>query len=170
MKTWQVPREERACIVCGRSFLASKYDIARGYGETCSKRCAGLRGGLERAKTLDQDGPKNHRFTHGLSQVAEGRREYERRGKRRYPLAYAAKTAVMFALRRGDLLKQPCERCGAPEVQAHHDDYREPLAVRWLCKDCHVAVHKELRAMGISVRGRTGFGAAIEMVRAKRSA
>lgn len=27
-------------------------------------------------------------------------------------------------------------------VHAHHDDYAQPLAVRWLCPRCHVAWHR----------------------------
>jgi hypothetical protein len=36
---------------------------------------------------------------------------------------------------------EPCERCGAPDAEKHHDDYSRPLAVRWLCRSCHLALH-----------------------------
>jgi len=41
------------------------------------------------------------------------------------------------------LTKQPCEKCGAKKVEAHHDDYAEPLNVRWLCSCCHNLWHKD---------------------------
>ena len=36
--------------------------------------------------------------------------------------------------------KQPCEICGAPIAEAHHDDYSKPWEVRWLCKRHHEEV------------------------------
>lgn len=49
---------------------------------------------------------------------------------------------VLRAIERGEITKQPCEICGATETQAHHDDYNEPLVVRWLCDTCHKEWHK----------------------------
>lgn len=37
--------------------------------------------------------------------------------------------------------KRPCENCGEPVTQAHHDDYTKPLEVRALCRKCHGAQH-----------------------------
>ncbi|MGB3831207.1 MAG: hypothetical protein WA975_05005 [Mesorhizobium sp.] len=56
---------------------------------------------------------------------------------------YQAHLAVEAALRRGDLAKGPCEVCGTTEgrIDAHHDDYSEPLAVRWLCRLHHNRLH-----------------------------
>lgn len=47
------------------------------------------------------------------------------------------------ALRRGRLTQQPCEVCGGPKAQMHHDDYLKPLEVRWLCRKHHSELHKE---------------------------
>lgn len=53
---------------------------------------------------------------------------------------------VRRALARGELISQPCERCGATEqVDAHHEDYTKPLDVVWLCRQCHAQRHIELR-------------------------
>lgn len=42
------------------------------------------------------------------------------------------------AQRRGRLVRQPCEICGATRnVEKHHDDYHRPYSVRWLCRNCH---------------------------------
>jgi hypothetical protein len=54
-----------------------------------------------------------------------------------YKIAAAAHQAVAKALRRGDLVRQPCEVCGAEKTVAHHDDYSKPLDVRWLCRSDH---------------------------------
>lgn len=58
-----------------------------------------------------------------------------------HPQKKAAHRAVKIALRRGVLVRQPCEQCGAFEVQAHHDDYAKPLEVRWLCVPHHNEHH-----------------------------
>lgn len=44
--------------------------------------------------------------------------------------------------RRGKLVPKPCELCNSTDVQKHHDDYTKPLAVRWLCRDCHLDLHR----------------------------
>jgi hypothetical protein len=51
--------------------------------------------------------------------------------------------AVAKALRKGLLVKQPCEVCGNTRSQAHHDDYRKPLNVRWLCSAHHGELHRK---------------------------
>jgi ribosomal protein S27AE len=67
--------------------------------------------------------------------------EQLRRTRAKYPLKYKARKALGNAIRDGRITRQPCERCGASQVHAHHDDYRKPLAVRWLCSRCHGAEH-----------------------------
>lgn len=52
---------------------------------------------------------------------------------------------VRYALRIGKL-KRPahCSRCRkAVKVQAHHEDYNQPLQVKWLCASCHRLNHQE---------------------------
>ena len=49
---------------------------------------------------------------------------------------------VNMARRRGTLVPQPCEVCGAKKVHAHHDDYSHPKDVRWLCPQHHREHHK----------------------------
>jgi hypothetical protein len=44
--------------------------------------------------------------------------------------------------RRGLLIQQPCA-CGSTDSQMHHDDYGKPLEVVWMCRPCHMALHKE---------------------------
>lgn len=46
-------------------------------------------------------------------------------------------------------LKPQCEKCGKTEkLEGHHPDYNKPLEVMTLCKDCHEALHAELRQQG----------------------
>lgn len=44
--------------------------------------------------------------------------------------------------RRGHLAQRPCTECGSAASQMHHEDYSRPLAVTWLCRPCHLSLHK----------------------------
>lgn len=39
-------------------------------------------------------------------------------------------------LKRGKIERGPCEGCAGPNALMHHDDYGEPLQIRWLCSNC----------------------------------
>lgn len=52
---------------------------------------------------------------------------------------------TQMRVRRGLLLKFPCEVCNNVEVEAHHDDYNKPYEIRWLCFKHHREHHKNLR-------------------------
>lgn len=41
----------------------------------------------------------------------------------------------------GFLVEMPCEGCGSPEVEMHHEDYEKPLDIRWLRPTCHYLAH-----------------------------
>lgn len=64
--------------------------------------------------------------------------------KKRYPFKAVARSMVSNALRDGRLIKAlNCSECGCDEkIEGHHDNYMEPLNVRWLCEKCHKTWHK----------------------------
>ncbi len=49
--------------------------------------------------------------------------------------------------RAGLIQREPCEVCGSPEVDAHHEDYDQPLRVRWLCRRHHWQEHRPTDAV-----------------------
>lgn len=64
-----------------------------------------------------------------------------------------AENLVQKAVKRGALIRKPCESCGSEDcVHGHHDDYNKPLDVRWLCQKCHFEWHKHNRAKGREVQ------------------
>lgn len=72
-------------------------------------------------------------------------REHRPKHNELTPEARAKSNARAYAntyQRRGKIAPRPCENCGAPQAEKHHDDYSKPLVVRWLCRCCHVAQHK----------------------------
>lgn len=66
-----------------------------------------------------------------------------------------AQKLIQKLVARGKLQPEPCETCGKTGtaadgrniVHAHHDDYRKPEQVRWLCQTCHHEWHKHNRAI-----------------------
>jgi hypothetical protein len=61
--------------------------------------------------------------------------------RRANPGKYEAHLAVQRAVKAGELDKESCEVCGIEAVDAHHDQYDEPLKVRWLCRRHHTRLH-----------------------------
>ena len=61
--------------------------------------------------------------------------------RRANPAKYDAHLAVQRALKTGQLEKGVCEVCGIEAVDAHHDQYDNPLQVRWLCRRHHTRLH-----------------------------
>lgn len=60
----------------------------------------------------------------------------------RNPEKIRAHQAVRHAIKRGDLIRGPCEDCGTTRgVEAHHPDYSQPLSVVWLCRRDHKRRH-----------------------------
>jgi len=51
---------------------------------------------------------------------------------------------VAKAIRNGTLRRRPCERCGNPKAEGHHEDYSKPLDVTWLCRKHHRIRHAEM--------------------------
>ena len=56
---------------------------------------------------------------------------------------YAHRT-VRYAIKTGKLAKQKCEICEKPNAFAHHDNYAQPLKVKWLCNFHHSEYHRRL--------------------------
>ena len=67
-----------------------------------------------------------------------------------------ARSKVGVAVRKGILVKKPCEHCGTDKrVEGHHPDYDKPLDVIWLCKGCHEQEHRRLAGRGSEVGPHT---------------
>ena len=113
-----------------------------------------------RKKSLEERREIIARRDKDLVRAADQKRYHESLGRREFidarakawaehhPAARAAQHAVSNAIRDGRLTPGPCEfeqagDCCGP-INAHHDDYEQPLAVRWLCRSHHTRVHVEL--------------------------
>jgi hypothetical protein len=74
--------------------------------------------------------------------ISKNSYRYKLKQKEKNPQKVAAREAVYAALRRGEIARMPCEICGNTKVHSHHDDYDNPLKVRWLCAYHHRELHK----------------------------
>lgn len=78
-----------------------------------------------------------------MASLPENRqREAERAQTTRdkYPERNRARMDLRNAIRRGDVVRQPCQTPGCSrKAQAHHNDYSKPLEVEWYCQPCHMA-------------------------------
>lgn len=63
-----------------------------------------------------------------------------------HPVERWAHSALRSAVRRGLVVQQPCVQCGDLRSEGHHPDYTRPAHVIWLCRKCHQAEHRRLKA------------------------
>lgn len=129
----------KKCFKCGAYKKISLFykhpmmaDGHLGKCKSCTKRDVAERFKTKRAEIAEYD---KRRF-----QDPERKKkvlEYARRSRKRSPGKYKARAAVARAIKSGTLKRMPCEVCGNPKSQAHHDDYRKKLSVRWLCFKHH---------------------------------
>jgi hypothetical protein len=72
--------------------------------------------------------------------------EYLKQYRADYPRKYKAHCLVNNAVRDRRLIPETiCSNKGCNTTQSivgHHDDYLEPLVIRWLCQACHIQWHK----------------------------
>ena len=59
----------------------------------------------------------------------------------KYPDKYYTHTFTSNAIRDKRIIRQPCEICGYPKAEAHHENYKKPLEITWLCRVCHLQRH-----------------------------
>lgn len=68
-----------------------------------------------------------------------GYKAKSRREREMHPDRVIARRRINKQIELGYLARPTrCEACGERcKPQAHHDDYRKPLEVKWLCRPCH---------------------------------
>ena len=92
---------------------------------------------IDRIREYDRIRGKNPQRVKATTEITKAWRNEDKR--RSY-----CHSVVARAIKNGELIRQPCIRCGAEKSLAHHDDYDKPLDVMWLCQPCHKQRHKEL--------------------------
>lgn len=102
-------------------------------------------------KSICKECDKEKRKTHYKQNIliqSQRLKEYEKMNK----LKRNAKTMINYALATGKLIKPIiCENCGNRDLklEGHHADYSKPLEVSWLCRKCHINLHRRKLSQSI---------------------
>lgn len=68
--------------------------------------------------------------------------KYAREYRKKNSIKEKARKVIFILKRSGELKYHPCEVCGNLKSEAHHDNYKKILEVRFLCKLHHSEFHK----------------------------
>jgi len=129
---WRKLSAPAVCAMCRRTYF---YAFGKQAGVACSKRCAAAFTSERNAASVGSANP------HWKGGVSTDRMRYRRRQAEKNPEKERARRLTRAAILSGRLVQKPCEKCGEPKTQAHHDDYSQPLKVRWLCVIHHRQHH-----------------------------
>lgn len=90
---------------------------------------------------------KSHRYciTCGNEYMKEWRKSHPLTEQQQIKANVRHKTKMR--IQRGLLVPYPCEVCDDIKREAHHDDYRKPYCVRWLCRIHHLEHHAKEREL-----------------------
>lgn len=116
------------CRPCRSEYERKRYEKCLGDGKNWAKDW--------RRKNKDRDNFLRHK----RRQAGEGRTKHR-------AVAYSC-----VAEKRGIIVRPLlCDGCGLEKkLYRHHEDYSKPLEITWLCKKCHLALHKKNRQMAQS--------------------
>jgi rubredoxin len=136
--------DKRTCRTCGEPKPL----------EEMTKNKKGLHGRAKVCKMCTATYMRNWTKTRDLYENKRrwrmGNRESVRESSRRWREKNIDKALVQqvlnAAVKKGTVIRpKKCSGCnGTCKPQGHHDDYSNPLDVRWLCPRCHRAHHNEV--------------------------
>ena len=135
---------KKTCKKCRRSKPIEMYykhsrmaDGHLGQCKSCVKKRVGARYISKHDKIIEYEKKRNQNPERKAKMLL-----YQKRRRAKYPGKSKARHAVSNAVRDGRITKTPCEICNNPKSEAHHEDYRSLLKVRWLCRKHHREAHK----------------------------
>ena len=111
---------------CNETFMARAQDVKRGYG-------------LYKNRSHANKGENNPRWVGGRSTENY---YYKLRSIASHPERHECRRIFESRLRAGILRRGCCEFCGSTHVEGHHEDYSDPLRVRWVCRKHHYLLDK----------------------------
>lgn len=139
------------CKVCDSEYKRAHYlNDQDSYKERAkAKRDADLEGMREYSRKHYRANRERIRESQKRYLSSERGRQLALEASRRYrrteegKLKESARGMLNKAIAGGRVRKPSrCSECGTKGyVEGHHDDYRKPLEVRWLCRQCHENMH-----------------------------
>lgn len=122
--------EAKKCTRCGETKPIEEYRMQRATKDGKSYWC----------KECFYFYNKGRKLTPGVRAERAARR---RQWVEKYHEQRHAYNIIRSAFENGALVRGPCEVCGGPRTDAHHDDYSKPLEVRFLCRKHHGEAHSK---------------------------
>lgn len=152
---------EKVCFKCGEMKPLLEYYKHKAMGDGHLNKCKACTkidankhrsDNLDRVKEYDRNRPNKEERAIKQAEYAKTPKGKEvalksMRKQRQDKAKYRARSMVGNALKSGVLAKpSTCSNCKSEcNPHGHHDDYRKPLDVRWLCVRCHTDFHKTVR-------------------------
>ena len=68
---------------------------------------------------------------------------YSKKYYDKFPEKNNARWRLKYAIKKGEITRQPCIKCNNPKSHGHHPDYSKPLEVIWLCAKHHKELHRK---------------------------
>ena len=140
----------RTCTSCGISKNPSLFYKRKSDGDalhTACKECLKAKARANRNAKLDIYRAYDRDRNKSPERKEQTERKTERKNvKWRVEQRHKCKAHRLMwrAIKLGELVKQPCERCGSLDVEGHHEDYSKPLEIKWLCIEHHNERHREI--------------------------
>lgn len=132
------------CKVCGAPTPSCRGGSGRWkHRKTCSAAC--LRVDVSQRFSAKPGHTPNRRKGSENPLWRGGLAASKKRAKAKYPERHRARKALSLAVKRGTILRQPCQECGDLKSEAHHEDYSKPREVLWLCLKHHREADRRLR-------------------------
>ena len=124
------------CRTCGVGFAPNLWQVAKS-----DRECPQCKRARQNARNQKRDLSAYSKAQHQRPEVKARVSAYHQRKRADavYLLKRRARRLLAYAVEKGVMVRQPCDRCGAVKVDGHHHDYSKPLDVRWLCRRCHFA-------------------------------
>lgn len=169
MQIWHSSGDYKNCLICQRIFYR-KYTIGSIYWNKvkyCSYKCLGLSKITHIKLNCDfcwnqivkmkshYDKAKRH-FCNSICQKSYFKYMILREDTPNFGKGYSkeekqkrikARSILCNAVRDEKIKRLSCAVCGKNNAEAHHDNYDNPLQVRWLCRKHHQQLHKSIRSL-----------------------
>lgn len=133
----------KLCRTCNETRSKSEFGNRKASIDGLSPKCKECQKSYDKARLRD---PKRMKMRRDYQKTESGKSAHSAACKRwvdKNLIKRAVHVITGNAIRSGALVKGPCEVCGSKVVNAHHDDYRYPVLVRWLCDIHHNEWHSE---------------------------
>jgi ribosomal protein S27AE len=138
------------CNTCATTKSVAEFGVRTASSDGLAAKCKPCQSSYDKSRLNDPERVFARKVYAKTAEGLEARARANRAWYARNPEKRRAHIYLNNALRSGKVIKQKCEKCGAKNAEAHHDDYAKPLDVRWLCGKHHRRRHKELALLGLS--------------------